>query len=103
MTDSNVSADDLKKIARQMAKEGKTITAISEHLGISWGEARGYTYGWISAKTRITKLLNKLAEEQDPEERKKLVEQVDGYVDFLYDAAKNLRSQVDGARKSLNR
>ena len=103
MTDSGMSADDLKKIARQMAKEGKTITAIAEHLGISWNEVRGYTYGWLGAKTRITNRLNKLASEPDPEKRKKLVEEADGYVDFLYDAAKHLRSQVDGARKSLNR
>ena len=100
MTDSS---DALRNMARQMAKEGKTITAISEHLGISWGEARGYTYGWLGAKTKITNRLNKLASEPDPEKRKKLVEEADGYVDFLYDAAKHLRSQVDSARKALNR
>ena len=103
MTDSNMSDDALRNIARQMAKEGKTITAIAEHLGISWNEVRGYTYGWLGAKTRITNRLNKLASEPDPEKRKKLVEEADGYVDFLYDAAKHLRSQVDGARKALNR
>ena len=100
MTDSS---DALRNMARQMAKEGKTITAIAKDLGISWGEASGYTTGWQGAKTKITNRLNKLASEPDPEKRKKLAEEADGYVDFLYDAAKHLRSQVDGARKSLNR
>ena len=32
-----------------------------------------------------------------------MAKEADLYVDFLYDAAKHLRGQVDNARKALNR
>ena len=103
MTRPNLDGTDLKKIARQLAREGKTITAIARQLGISWNEASSYTTGWLGAKTRVTNRLNKLASEPDPAKRQKLAEEADLYVDFLYDAAKHLRTQVDSARKALNR
>ena len=84
-----------------MALEGKNITTISKELGISWNEA--YTLGWLGAKVRITNRLKKLAKETNAVERKKLTGEVDSYVDFTYDAAKHLRSQVENARKALNR
>ena len=95
--------DALKKKAREMAREGKTITTISKELGVSWTEARGYTLSWLSAKTRTTRLLERLVAEDDQSKRKELAKEADNYVDFLYDAAKGLRSQVDSARKALNR
>ena len=95
--------DALKEKVRQMAREGKTISKISEELGISWNEARSYTVSWLGAKVRITNRLNKLATTADESKREKLAAEADGYVDFLYDAAKQLGSQVDRARKALNR
>ena len=94
---------DKRKQARQMARDGRYISEISEELGISWHEAASYTLSWLGAKKRITNRLTELAEEVDQSKRESLAEEVDKYVDFLYDAAKNLRSQVDSARKALNR
>ena len=103
MVDATTDNDALIEKAREMAKDGQTITSISKKLGISWSEARSYTPGWRGAKVKITNRLEKLAKEQDPKERKKLACEADKYVDFLYDAAKHLRGQVDGARRALNR
>ena len=92
-----------RKVARQMALDGRYISEISDELGISWNEAAGYTLSWLGAKKRITNRLAELAEESNQSRRERLVEEVDHYVDFLYDAAKHLRLQVDGARRALNR
>ena len=94
---------DNQKRARELAKEGRNITDISNELGISWTEAAGYTISWLGAKQRITYRLKRLATEADQSKREKLAKEADNYVDFLYDATKNLRSQVDSARKALNR
>lgn len=88
---------------RKMAFEGKTITAISKELDISWSEARSYTPSWQGVKARTTHRLNQLAREADPAKREKLAQEADQNVDFLYDAAKHLRTQVDSARKALDR
>ena len=101
MANANMGRSALGKKVREMALEGKTITRISKELDISWNEA--YTLGWRGAKVRITNRLNKLADETNPEKRRKLAKEADLYVDFIYDAAKHLRTQVDSARKSLNR
>ena len=103
MTNANVGDGDVEKKAKEMARDGRNITAIAKELGISWDEARSYTPSFRSAKVRVTNRLNKLANESDPVKREKLAEDTDRYVDFLYDAAKHLRTQVDGARKALNR
>lgn len=94
---------DKRNRAREMARDGRTISEISEQLGISWTEARGYTLSWLSAKKRTTRLLERLVVEPDQSKRQELAKEADDYVDFLYDAAKGLRSQVDSARKALNR
>ena len=103
MTNADLADDNLKRRARQMARDGMTIKAISEELGITWNEASDYTLGWLGAKTRITRRLNRLASEENPAQRAEIANDVDRYVDFLYDAAKHLRSQVNSARKALNR
>ena len=103
MTDLTKDKEDLKEKTKQMAFEGKTISKISEELGISWNEARSYTPGWQSAKVKITNRLNNLATEPNQAKREKMAAEADRYADFLYDAAKHLRDQVDGARKALNR
>ena len=95
--------DALKKKAREMARDGKTITTISKELGVSWSEVAGYTISWLGAKRRITFRLERLTAEADQSKREKLAKEADNYVDFLYDAAKGLRSQVESARKALNR
>jgi len=61
MTNVNVGDGNLKSRARQMARDGMTIKAISGELGITWNEASDYTLGWLGAKTRITNRLNGLA------------------------------------------
>ena len=95
--------DGVKKRAREMAKEGKNITTISRELELGWNEVAGYTLSWLGAKKRITNRLTRLAREADPVKREKLASEADNYVDFLYDAAKGMRQQVDNARKALNR
>ena len=103
MTDSTANKDALRRQARKMAFEGKTITYISETLGIPWNEARSYTPGWQGTKAKLTIRLRKLATEPDPAKREKLACDADKFADFLFDAAKHLRGQVDGARKALDR
>ena len=103
MPDSTIDKGDLQEKVRKMARGGMTITKISKELGISWSEARSYTPGWQGAKVKLTNRLKKLATEPDLTKRKNLAEEADKYADFLYDAAKHLRTQVDVARRALNR
>ena len=49
-----MTSADKQKRARELAKEGRNITDISNKLGISWTEAAGYTISWLGAKQRIT-------------------------------------------------
>ena len=105
MTDSPKDMVTLIEEANKRAREGRTITEISDTLGIGWHEARSLlnSSSWRGAKVKITNRLNRLAKEPDQKKREKIVAEADGYVDFLYDAAKHLRKQVDDARKALNR
>lgn len=105
MTNSAKDKAELKNKAIQMAREGKTISKISEELRISWGEARSYlpNSSWHGAKMRITTRLKNLATEPDQSKREKMAAEADGYADFLYDAAKHLRDQVEGVRKAIDR
>lgn len=103
MTNSTTDKDALEKKAKAMAREGRTITYISKNLGISWSEARSYTPGWQGTKTKLTRRLKKLVVEPDQAKREKMEAEADRYADFLYDAAKHLRGQVDAARRALNR
>ena len=105
MTTSKSNDTELTEKAKQLAQAGRTITEISEELGITWGEARSLlpNSSWQGAKTRTTRRLKRLAKETDQSKREKLADEADKYVDFLYDAAKHLREQVDGVRKALDR
>lgn len=105
MVDSSKEKDTLVIEANKMARAGKTITEISENLKVNWHEARSYlnSSSWRGAKVKITNRLKKLANEMDSKKREKMADEADRYVDFLYDAAKHLRKQVDDARKALNR
>ncbi len=103
MTNSSDGKDKLRNDVRKMAFAGKTITSISQELGISWNVARSYTPSWLGAKVKLTNRLDKLATETDQTKREKLAREADNYADFLYDAAKHLRSQVDAARRALDR
>ena len=103
MANSPNSNDELRIKAKKLALEGRTITYISKALDVSWGEARQLTPGWRGAKVKLTNRLNKLIEEPDQAKRKKMAEEADNYADFLYDAAKHLRAQVDAARRALDR
>ncbi len=103
MTNPTASNDALKDKVRKMAAEGKTISNISQELGLSWNEVRSYTASWQGTKVKLTNRLKKLGTEPDQRKREKLADEADHFADFLYDAAKHLRSQVDGARKALDR
>ena len=105
MTTPKLDVSDQAEKAKQLAQAGRTITEISEEMGITWGEARNLVpnSSWRGAKVRITNRLNTLAKETNPRKREKLAAEADKYVDFLYDAAKHLRDQVDGVRKALDR
>ena len=59
--------------------------------------------GWLGANVRISDRLKRLAVEPSQSKRETLAADANLYVDFLYDAAKHLRSQVDRARKALDR
>ena len=89
---------------RKMAFEGKTFTAISKELGISYGEARSYANdSWRGAKSKTTHRLHRLISEADPAKREKLAQEAIEFVDFLYDGANHLKGQVDKAREALDR
>ena len=105
MADSTTDTAEIRKKVRKMALAGMPITRISNELKISWSEARSYVpiSSWRGAKVKLTNRLKKLETETDQKKREKLSEAADKYADFLYDAAKHLRAQVDAARKALNR
>ena len=103
MAASSIDKETLREDVRKMAFEGRTITNISEKLGISWNEARSYTPSWRGAKVKLTNRLEWLVKEPDQSKREKMATEADRYADFLYDAAKHLRDQVDAARRALNR
>ena len=103
MKNSKEAKAEIEQKARKMALDGKNITAIKEELAISWSEARSYTDSILGSKVRITNRLKRLAVETDQSKREQLAAEADNYVDFLYDAAKHLRRQVDNARKALDR
>ena len=103
MTSSTTGNDELRDQVKKMALEGKTITYISKELGISWSGARRHTPSWLGAKQKITKRLKNLAKEPDRAKREQMADEADRFADFLYDAAKHLRGQVDGARRALDR
>ena len=103
MTNSTASNDAPKHKVRKMAAEGKTISRISQELGISWNEVRSYTASWQGTKVKFTNRLKRLVTEPDQGKRQRMAHEADHFADFLYDAAKHLRGQVDGARKALDR
>ena len=88
MADSTIGDDALRDKVKQMAREGRTFTQISEALGISWNEARSYApnSSWQGAKVKITNRLIKLATEPDQAKRGKMADEADKFADFLYDA-----------------
>ena len=102
---TSLANDNSERIesARKMAREGKNITAIATELGISWSEARSYTPSWRGTKVKLTNRLNRLVTEMDETKKQRLSAEADAYADFLYDAAKHLRTQVDAARRALDR
>ena len=105
MTDQvTVGESDQEKVER-LARAGMSITNISKELGIGWGEARRLAPvgSWRGAKVKLTNRLRWLAKEPDEAKRIKLATDADTYADFLYDSAKHLRSQVDAARRALDR
>lgn len=105
MTTPKLGVSEQAEKAKQLAQAGRNITEISEEMGITWGEARSLvpSSSWRGAKTRITNRLKRLEGETDPRKREKLAAEADKYVDFLYDAAKHLRDQVDGVRRAIDR
>ena len=105
MTDPTTVSEADQEKAKSLALDGRSIAHISSELGISWGEARRLVpfSSWRGAKVKLTRRLEKLATEPDEAKRKKMAEEADIYADFLYDAAKHLRGQVDAARKALDR
>ena len=105
MTDPTAVSETDQEKAKKLAREGRSITYISKELGVSWSVARGLvpTGSWLGAKVRLTNRLEKLATEPNETKRKKMVEEADIFADFLYDSAKHLRSQVDAARRALDR
>ena len=97
--------ETLEQKAIRLARAGRTITSISEELEISWHEARSYlpNGSWQGAMGKVTRRLNKMVSEPDQSKREKLKLEADDYVGFLFDSAKHMRSQVDGARRALSR
>ena len=105
MTNLTPDKAELSEKVKKLVSEGKPFTAISKELGISWNEARSYTpnSSWVGLKRRTTHRLRQIRKEPDPTKREEMLLEVIHNVDFLYDAAKHLRTQVDSARKALDR
>ena len=82
---------------------GHTYARISKDLGLDWWEVRNVDkISWRAAKVRVTNRLKKLAAENDPEKRKVLVAEIDGYVDYLYAGGKALGKTIDSIEKVIN-
>lgn len=82
---------------------GHTYARISKDLGLDWWDVRNAAkHSWRSAKVRVTNRLKKLAAENDPEKRKVLIAEIDGYVDYLYAGGKALGQTIDSIEKVIN-
>ncbi len=89
--------------AGQMAKQGKSITKISEELDVDWLLVHEYIRGkqgtawssWQGAKTYITYRLRKLAASDRSDERESLREEVADAVNYLYYAGRKLGKKLD--------
>ena len=82
---------------------GHTYADISREMGLDWWEVRNVAkQSWQGAKTRVTRRLKKLATERDPEKRKDLIAEIDGYVDYLYAGGKALGQTIDRIEKVIN-
>ena len=75
MTNFTPGKADLGEQVGRMVREGKTFSAISKELGISWSEARSLasTSSWQGVKRRTSHLLTQIEKELDPAKRKEMV------------------------------
>ena len=97
-----LSKATIEEIDRKIAT-GHTYARISKDLGLDWWDVRNAAkHSWQSAKVRVTNRLKKLAAENDPEKRKVLVAEIDGYVDYLYYGGKALGQTIDRIEKAIN-
>ena len=95
--------DAMKEQALQMAREGKTVAAISRELGVDyWTVWSHVPYSWMGAKKIITGRLKRLIRENNQATRKQLVKEADAFINRIYDDAKRLGRRIDRARKALD-
>ena len=89
----------------RMAREGKSITKISENLGVEYWEVWEYVRGtqrtkwsgWLGAKRYITKRLDQIAASNDLDDRNRLKGELADAINYLYYAGKKLGKKIDSA------
>ena len=87
---------------RQMAREGYTGPQIAKALGIPWREVWRHTRTTLFRSQReLTFRLNRLAKENNPVVRAKLVSEAREEALFLFRTGKKMGEQVAGVRKAL--
>ena len=99
--------DSKKEEIEWMVHSGKTIVQICEELDLEWKDVQKYLHSvdkrsWNGAKKVITHRLKSLVKENDASARKKLMEDADKWINYLFDDGKRLRDRVDRARNALD-
>lgn len=88
---------------RRQARQGKTIAQIGKELRVDYWEVWNHAErSWLGTKWIITNRLNRLAKENDPAERRRLADEADECVGYLYYEGRRMGRQIDRARKTLN-
>ncbi len=103
-------APDWGDKAVQMALNGDTIETIRKELGEDYWEVwshvksvKGTEFAsWQGAKKVVTIRLKRLVRERDQDKREELMAQANEAVNYLYNAAKSMRTKVNHARRTLN-
>ena len=87
-----------------MARNGKTVAQIERDLGVDywdiWEHIRSVgAYSWQGAKWIITRRLNSLVRENSKTRRKKLAEEANEMVEYLYYQGRRLGRMVDRVKR----
>lgn len=93
---------EIDEINRRIAL-GHTYARIHREMELDyWTVHKHAKSGWLSTKVEITYRLNRLAKENDPAKRAKLVKEVSDRVTYLFEGGKALGKTIDKIEKTIS-
>ena len=106
VTDKEVSVELDKETIDEINKRialGHTYARIHREMGLDyWTVHKHAKSGWLSTKREITGRLNKLSKENNPEERARLVKEINERVTYLFEGGKALGRTIDRIEKTIS-